>query len=115
MWYPGMEETVPDRGWNTIPVEEVKAEGGEEGVSRIFPEAEGHEGAGQAACSPVCNHTATHVSLVGSPPNPAALPREIGTSHRTQQSTLVFLPGKLHGQRNLAGYSLWGCKRIGLD
>jgi len=22
----------------------------------------------------------------------------------------VFLPGKSHGQRNLAGYSPWGCK-----
>ena len=21
-----------------------------------------------------------------------------------------ILPGKLHGQRNLTGYSLWGCK-----
>ena len=25
----------------------------------------------------------------------------------------VFLPGKSHGQRSLADYSLWGCKRIG--
>ena len=24
--------------------------------------------------------------------------------------TPVFLPGKSHGQRSLAGYSLWGCK-----
>ena len=23
---------------------------------------------------------------------------------------LVFLPGEFHGQRNLAGYSPWGCK-----
>ena len=23
---------------------------------------------------------------------------------------LVFLPGKFHGQRNLVGYSPWGCK-----
>ena len=29
------------------------------------------------------------------------------------QPTPVFLPGKSHGQRSLAGYSLWGCK--GLD
>jgi len=29
--------------------------------------------------------------------------------------TLVFLPGKFHGQRNLAGYSPWGCKRVGHD
>ena len=27
-----------------------------------------------------------------------------------QQPTPVFLPGQFHGQRNLAGYSLWGCK-----
>ena len=29
---------------------------------------------------------------------------------RTWQSTLVFLPGESHGQRSLAGYSLWGGK-----
>ena len=29
------------------------------------------------------------------------------------QPTLVLLPGKSHGQRNLAGYSLWGGKRVG--
>ena len=28
---------------------------------------------------------------------------------RKGQSTLVFLPGKFHGQRSLAGYSPWGC------
>ena len=28
------------------------------------------------------------------------------------QTTPVFLPGKLHGQRNLAGYSPWGCKEL---
>ena len=27
--------------------------------------------------------------------------------------TLVFLPGKSHGQRSLAGYSPWGRKRVG--
>ena len=29
---------------------------------------------------------------------------------RKWQSTPVFFPGKSHGQRSLAGYSLWGCK-----
>ena len=29
---------------------------------------------------------------------------------RKWQSTPVFLPGKFHRQRSLAGYSLWGCK-----
>jgi len=27
---------------------------------------------------------------------------------RRQQSTLVFLPRKSHGQRSLVGYSSWG-------
>ena len=27
--------------------------------------------------------------------------------------TPIFLPGKSHGQRNLAGYSPWGPKRVG--
>ena len=29
---------------------------------------------------------------------------------RKWQSTPVFFPGETHGQRNLVGYSLWGCK-----
>ena len=29
---------------------------------------------------------------------------------RKWQPTPVFLPGKFHGQRSLAGYSTWGCK-----
>ena len=32
---------------------------------------------------------------------------------RTWQPSPVLLPGKPHGQRNLAGYSPWGCKRVG--
>ena len=28
------------------------------------------------------------------------------------QTTPVFLPGKFHGQRNLAGYSPWGCEEL---
>ena len=31
-----------------------------------------------------------------------------------RQLTLVFLPGKFHGQRSLMGYSPWGC-RVGHD
>ena len=31
---------------------------------------------------------------------------------RKWQPTPVFLPGKFHGQRNLAGYSPWGHKRL---
>ena len=29
---------------------------------------------------------------------------------RAWQPTPVFLPGEPHGQRSMAGYSLWGCK-----
>ena len=29
---------------------------------------------------------------------------------REWQPAPVFLPGKFHGQRSLAGYSPWGCK-----
>ena len=31
------------------------------------------------------------------------------------QPTPVFLPGKPHRQRNLVGYSPWGCQRVGCD
>ena len=31
---------------------------------------------------------------------------------RAWQPTLLFLPGKPHGQRSLAGYSPWGCKEL---
>ena len=31
-------------------------------------------------------------------------------SSRKWQPTPVFLPGKFHGQKSLAGYSPWGCK-----
>ena len=34
---------------------------------------------------------------------------------RKGQSTLVFMPGKSHGQRSLAGYSPWGCKETRLS
>ena len=31
---------------------------------------------------------------------------------RKWQPTPVFLPGKCHGQRSLAGYNPWGCKEL---
>ena len=34
---------------------------------------------------------------------------------RKWQSTPVFLPGKSHGQKSLAGYRPWGCKRVRHD
>ena len=30
-------------------------------------------------------------------------------------TTPLFLPGELHGQRNLVSYSPWGLKRVGHD
>ena len=35
------------------------------------------------------------------------------SQRRKWHPTLVFLPGKSHGQRSLAGYSSWGHKRVG--
>ena len=32
------------------------------------------------------------------------------TRKKKWQPIPVFLPGKFHGQRRLAGYSPWGCK-----
>ena len=32
---------------------------------------------------------------------------------RSRQATPVFLSGKFRGQRNLAGFCLWGCKESG--
>ena len=32
-----------------------------------------------------------------------------------EQPTPAFLPGRSHGQRSLAGYSLWGCRRVRRD
>ena len=36
------------------------------------------------------------------------------TWSRKQQPTLVFLPGKFHGQRSTEGYSTWGHKESGM-
>ena len=34
---------------------------------------------------------------------------------RKWQPTPLSLPGKSHGQMSLAGYSPWGCKKVGLN
>ena len=34
---------------------------------------------------------------------------------RKWQPSLVFLPGKSHGQRSLVGCTPWGCERVGHD
>ena len=35
-----------------------------------------------------------------------------GWGKSPEEPTLVFLPGKSHGQRSLVGYSPWGCKEL---
>ena len=57
--------------------------------------------------------------LEGSSPASAGDPGDVGLIpgeghapwNRSWQPTPVFLPGKSHGQRRLAGYSPWGHKR----
>ena len=52
--------------------------------------------------------------------NPPANAGDLGFSpwvgkiswNRKWQPAAVFLPGEFHGQRNLAGYSLWGHKEL---
>ena len=41
-------------------------------------------------------------------PGLGRLPRE----RNGNSPTPVLLPGKSHGQRNLTGYSPWGCKEL---
>ena len=40
----------------------------------------------------------------------ASLILVLGRLENTENGNLVFLPGKLLGQRSLLGYSAWGCK-----
>ena len=51
--------------------------------------------------------------------NPPANPKDAGWipewgrfPGEKWQPISVFSPGKCHGQRNLVGYSPWGCKRV---
>ena len=50
--------------------------------------------------------------VVKSSPAHAGDAKDVGLIpwRRKWQLTLVFLPGESHGQRSLAGHSLWGCK-----
>ena len=50
--------------------------------------------------------------VVKNPPVNAGDARDAGSisGSRKWQPTPVFLPGKFHGQRSLAGYSSWGRK-----
>ena len=50
--------------------------------------------------------------LIHLPEKMASLGREGSPQRRKWQPTPVFLPGKFHGQRSLAGYSPWGCKEL---
>ena len=42
--------------------------------------------------------------------NPGSIPGRKIPWRRKWQPTPVFLPGEFHGQRSLAGYSLWNRK-----
>ena len=50
------------------------------------------------------------VKSVCSAGDPSSIPRSGRSPRRKWQPTLVFLPGKSHGQRSLVGYSPWGRK-----
>ena len=57
-------------------------------------------------------------SVIKNPPADAGDQNLIPGSGRSpgekkRQPTPIFLPGKSHGQRSLAGYSPWGCKKVG--
>ena len=58
----------------------------------------------------VVKNPPAHVGDGGSIPGSGRVPWR-----RKWQPTPVFLPGKSHGQRSLAGYSPRGLKRIGHD
>ena len=45
----------------------------------------------------------------------AQSPRQEDPLKKEIKPTPLFLPGKSHGQRSLAGYSPWGCKRVQYD
>ena len=51
--------------------------------------------------------SAGHPGVVGSIPWVGKIPWR-----RKWQPTLVFLPGKFHGQRSLASYNPWGGKEL---
>ena len=60
--------------------------------------------------------------MVKNPPVSAGDARELGDPwigriswRRKWPPTLIFSPGKSYGQRNLMGYSPWGCKRVRHD
>ena len=59
--------------------------------------------------------------VVKNPPAKAGDSRDMGSisgsgrSPRKWHPAPVFLPGKSHGQRSLAGYSPWGHKRVRHD
>ena len=58
-------------------------------------------------------------SVVENPPANAgdvgSIPGQEDPLEKEMQPTPVFLPGKSHGQRSLAGYSPWCHNRVGCD
>ena len=45
--------------------------------------------------------------------NPPTSAGDVDPLEEEMATHSVFLPGKSHGQRSLAGYSPWGCIRVG--
>ena len=44
--------------------------------------------------------------------DPGSIPGQEDPLEKEMAPTPVFLPGESHGQRNLVGYSPWGCKEL---
>ena len=59
---------------------------------------------------PHCRRILYQLSHQGSPKLPGILNDQHISRHISWHPTPVFLPGKSHGQRSLAGCSLWGCQ-----
>ena len=61
-------------------------------------------------------HFAAPLVLFGFPGGSEVQPLGREDSLKEERATHpVFLPGKVHGQRSLAGYRPWGLERVGPD
>ena len=98
MWIPGFHLWVRMSGGQTREVACLISSPDDLGACqylRLLPSVVGKESACQRRRHGRC----------GFDPWVGKIPRG-----RKWQPTPVFLPGKFHGQRSLAGFSLWGCK-----
>ena len=74
----------------------------------------GREGGGQRGVPSENSHWVAHGTVVKNPPAEAGDTRDAssiqGRSPGEGNGNPLHLPGESHGQRSLAGYSLWGGK-----